>query len=136
MKLYMSWDVRKKVQARAELALEVVGGLAVTAVTDQIRKNGSVVTSNLVNSIVFSTSKQSFAPTKTTTGLALYKADRLTIKVGSTVVYAPRVEFGFNDTDSLGRVYHQPPKSYLRVAMKKNKKKLRKIFQEAIKNAS
>jgi len=35
---------------------------------------------------------------------------------GTNVIYAARVEFGYNDTDALGRTYHQPAQPYLRPA--------------------
>lgn len=35
---------------------------------------------------------------------------------GTNLAYAARIEFGFNDTDSLGRTYHQPAQPYLRPA--------------------
>lgn len=34
--------------------------------------------------------------------------------VGTPVVYAPRIEFGFIGTDSLGRNYNQPPNPFMR----------------------
>ena len=38
---------------------------------------------------------------------------------GWTADYALRIEFGFNDTDSLGRSYRQPPQFFLRGAAQK-----------------
>lgn len=35
---------------------------------------------------------------------------------GTDVEYGPRIEFGFNDTDSLGRSYHQAAQPYMRPA--------------------
>ena len=40
--------------------------------------------------------------------------------VGTDVVYAARVEFGFEGTDKAGRTYHQPPQPYLRPALDEN----------------
>lgn len=37
--------------------------------------------------------------------------------VGTDVVYARRIEYGFSGPDSLGRVYHQPPQPYMRPAV-------------------
>lgn len=39
-----------------------------------------------------------------------------TAMVGTDVVYARRIEYGFSGPDSLGRVYHQPPQPYMRPA--------------------
>lgn len=35
---------------------------------------------------------------------------------GTNLDYAARIEFGYNDTDALGRTYHQPAQPYLRPA--------------------
>lgn len=40
-----------------------------------------------------------------------------TVGIGSPLPYARRIEYGFNDTDSLGREYHQPAQPYLRPAL-------------------
>ena len=38
------------------------------------------------------------------------------VATGTDVTYARRIEFGFNDTDSLGRSYHQSAQPYMRPA--------------------
>lgn len=38
------------------------------------------------------------------------------VATGTDVEYAARVEFGYNDTDTLGRSYHQSAKPYMRPA--------------------
>lgn len=38
------------------------------------------------------------------------------VTTGTDVEYAARQEFGFNDTDSLGRTYHQSARPYMRPA--------------------
>ena len=40
--------------------------------------------------------------------------------VGTDVIYAARLEFGFQGKDALGREYHQPPRPYLRPALDEN----------------
>lgn len=40
---------------------------------------------------------------------------------GTDVEYAARIEFGFNDTDALGRTYHQAAQPYLRPAYEENR---------------
>jgi hypothetical protein len=39
-----------------------------------------------------------------------------TAEVGTNAVQGPRLEYGFNGTDSLGRTYNQPPFSHARPA--------------------
>ena len=54
---------------------------------------------------------------------------------GTNVEYGPRVELGFNDTDSLGRKYNQAPKPYLRPAWDEGKSKVVEHMEEqAVKN--
>lgn len=43
------------------------------------------------------------------------------VAVGTDVVYARRIELGFEGTDSLGRTYHQSPRPYLRPALDETK---------------
>jgi HK97 gp10 family phage protein len=38
------------------------------------------------------------------------------VTTGTDLNYAARQEFGFNDTDALGRTYHQPARPYMRPA--------------------
>lgn len=45
------------------------------------------------------------------------------ISIGTNLVYAARIEFGFNDVDSLGREYHQPAQPYLRPAFLTERRK-------------
>ena len=42
---------------------------------------------------------------------------------GTNLNYALRLELGFNDTDALGRTYHQPATPYMRPAFDGNKEK-------------
>lgn len=44
------------------------------------------------------------------------KATFAMVATGTDVEYAARIEFGFNETDSAGRSYHQSAKPYLRPA--------------------
>lgn len=53
--------------------------------------------------------------------------------IGTDLVYAARVEFGFEGADSLGRVYHQPPKPYLRPALDENEPAIQREIGEALK---
>ncbi len=60
-------------------------------------------------------------------------AKGLTGVVGSNVEYARRLELGFVGADSLGRIYNQLPRPYLRPALHKNEKKILKLFKDIIK---
>ena len=56
----------------------------------------------------------------------------LAVVVGTDVDYARRIEFGFADTDSLGRTYNQPAQPYLRPALDENRGAIVQEFGEAI----
>jgi len=47
--------------------------------------------------------------------------ERVKVEVGTNLIYAPRVEYGFSGKDKLGRVYNQPPNPYLRSAFDQEK---------------
>jgi hypothetical protein len=46
---------------------------------------------------------------------------KVTIRIGTNLDYAPRIEYGFTGTDSRGSHYHQPPHAYLRPAFDEHK---------------
>lgn len=121
---------KRKLAQRTNDALVVVGNAVVGWASNQLRANGSVVTSNLVNSLTYSTTHVQGAIGGKTKGRPLSKPETGIVKVGSTVVYAARVEMGFVGKDSLGRYYNQPPKSYLRAAVMKNKERILHIFRQ------
>ena len=54
--------------------------------------------------------------------------ERCEVMVGSTMNYAMRLEKGFNDTDSLGRRYHQQPRPFLRPALDENTDEIEKAI--------
>ena len=49
------------------------------------------------------------------------------VQVGPTTVYGRRIELGFSGSDSLGRVYHQPPFPYMRPAYESSQARLAAI---------
>lgn len=51
-------------------------------------------------------------------------SDEITMGIGSGIIYAARLEFGFMETDSLGRNYHQKPRPYMRPAVDNNEDKI------------
>lgn len=109
------------------LALPIVGAVLVTAAGKQLRANKSIVTGNLLNSLGYSTNKRQIV------GGLNKPIGKLTLRWGTTVVYAPRVEFGFTGLDSLGRMYNQPAKSFLRVSAKSAKRTIEKLFVRVMK---
>jgi len=54
-------------------------------------------------------------------------------QVGSDMEYAARIEFGFADTDSRGRTYHQAAQPYLRPALDENHSEIERAFETKIK---
>jgi hypothetical protein len=126
----------KDTERKAELSLVVTGAQLTSWVCDKIRANGSVVTGNMVNSISFSTESFQSAPNGSpTNGKKIEKGDKLTLRVGTNVVYGPRVEFGYEGTDSLGRKYNQKPKSFLRNTAIEKKEDIGKVFALGMKSA-
>ena len=62
-----------------------------------------------------------------TTSVGPYEAN-----VGPTMIYARRIELGFEGPDSLGRVYHQAPKPYVRPAYDETFPQIRPFFVTSI----
>ena len=121
-----------KMERKLVDGLTVVGSMGVSWASDKLRQNGSVVTSNLINSLTYSTRDEggplNGSPTN---GERLSKPEELAVKIGTTVVYAPRVEFGFSGTDSLGRNYNQPAKSFLRAGIEAHRNDVLAIMVKA-----
>ena len=140
----------KKIEARLANANEMIGALAVSWAADRLRANGYSEktppppkgrTGNLNNSLCWSTEKKQSATLGSVTqprgrnigGKKMPKPDSpLTVRVGSTVVYAARVEMGFVGKDSLGRVYNQAAKSYLRAGIMPKRDKIVEVYQRAL----
>lgn len=57
---------------------------------------------------------------------------RVEVAVGSSMEYARRLEFGFNDTDSIGRTFHQSPRPFLRPALDNNQKQVEAEIQKRL----
>jgi hypothetical protein len=53
-------------------------------------------------------------------------------EIGSNVVYAKRLEFGFIGVDSLGRRYNQPPYPWLFPALESNREKIVKLLGQGV----
>ena len=54
------------------------------------------------------------------------------VYVGTNLEYARRQEYGFNGADSLGRVYNQAPRPYLRPAIDENGNAVREEIAAAL----
>lgn len=121
-------QIRDFIINQAEDTLEIMGAFIEGEAIDRcIAKTG-----NLKGSITHAThseiskvrspAKQEDAVSKPT--------ERLTVYVGTAVVYAGRIEFGFAGTDSLGRNYNQSAQPYLRPAVLENETKIKKLIKE------
>lgn len=120
----------KKIEQRTQDKLNVIGAWAVTEANNNLRElvyrpaqGKRKLTSNLINSINYATATTQGSIKGNTDGAQLEQPlDKDTVKIGTTVVYARRVELGFTGQDSLGRNYNQKAKPYLRPILKlKNK---------------
>ena len=120
----------KKLEARVEDALNVVGAFVVGKAAHYC----PVKTANLANSINYATSKTQGGLSGNTDGTSLERAlEKMTVKVGTNVVYAARIEFGFSGKDSLGRSVNQGATPFLRAASLSHKKDISKVFAMALK---
>lgn len=50
------------------------------------------------------------------------------VRVGSDVLYARRIEYGFQGADSRGRSFHQAAQPYLRPALDENRDRVRRAI--------
>lgn len=56
--------------------------------------------------------------------------DNVTVRLGTKMPQACRLEYGFADTDSLGRTYNQAPRPHWRPAFDNNRKRAHDIIAE------
>lgn len=56
-------------------------------------------------------------------------------RIGTDVVYARRIEYGFVGADSLGRVYNQAPQPYLRPALHSNANQILGVLAHELQQA-
>ena len=54
------------------------------------------------------------------------------LKISPHMPYSKRLEYGFVGADSLGRVYHQQPRPYMRPAFDENKDDARQVIKETV----
>lgn len=95
--------VSAAIDKRLEDALDTIGALGVSWASDNLRANGSIVSSNLINSLAWSTARTASQTRGTVTkragkpssGVPLQLAeDKLAVRIGTNVVYAAIQEFG------------------------------------------
>ena len=122
-------EVVAKYKQRTEDALNVLGTHIVGMVEPPVR------TGNLKSSITYATNAQQPEPKKIikTGGALSAPGTPLTLKVGTNVEYAARVEFGFVGKDSAGRTFSQTGTPYLRPILA-YKEDFKKFLIEKIKN--
>lgn len=127
-------EFTSEVENKLADVLFLVGQQAVSWTSDNLRANGSVVTSNLVNSITCATSEQQSQPKGAVApGVSpITNPNKLSVRIGTNVVYAARVELGFRGKDSLGRNYNQSPKPYLVPAIEEHKQEILNFIQKHI----
>jgi hypothetical protein len=126
-------EFTKAIEARIEDANMTLGGQCVTWAADQVRENKSVKTGNLINSLAYATpvfKSDVMVPGKTDGEPLKESVPRGSLFVGSNIAYAARVEFGFVGKDSLGRMYNQAPKPYLRAGILRQREKIIKFYEK------
>lgn len=94
--------LKPKYMAACEQAMLKGGQMIANEAALNVRRNKSVVTGNLVGSI----HPQIGEVTDNT----------VDVLIGTNVIYAKRVEYGFFGKDKIGRFYAQAPRAYLRPA--------------------
>lgn len=111
---------------RDKLEAAVLSGCLI--VQNEAKRKCAYITGNLRSSIhtggYGGMSDLAKSETGTDIGGKAVKDTSVELHVGTNVEYARRVEYGFNQADRLGRVYHQRSQPYLRPALDENKKKV------------
>lgn len=102
------------VRGRAMLRAVIAGGLLVA---NDAKARAAYKTGNLRRSIHVGGEGVQAASTGSDIGGQEVGADFAEVKVGTNVEYARRIELGFAGADSLGRIYDQPARPYLRPAL-------------------
>lgn len=96
-----------KVSREAANHLERAVTAGALVVQNEAKQKAPVRTGNLRRSIHTETTRK--------------RVTSVTVATGTDAEYARRIEFGFSDTDSLGRSYNQPAQPYLRPAFDENR---------------
>jgi HK97 gp10 family phage protein len=117
--------------------LEAAGIVGALKIVNAAKRNAPVVTGTLRRSIhvgghtALSGELQGKAQDLGRGELSGAKAN---IRIGSKLEYAPRIEYGFTGTDSLGRRYNQPPEPFLRPAWDEHRAEAIKATAQALRD--
>ena len=126
-------------KGRAMINALVAGGLEIS---NEAKINAPYITGTLERSIHIGGHVSESAPGFTPHDVAgdysdiggeKIESNAASILIGTNLVYAKRLEFGFNGPDKLGRIYHQPAQPYLRPAVDTKKERAFKVIGEALK---
>ena len=120
--------------------MEVAGYKAVRKSLSEMRGCEQVVGRALVaGAMKVRNEARNLAPVKTgnlkrsiDVGNLQSSGDTMTVEVGTDVVYAARIEYGFKGVDSLGRRYKQDGRPYLEPALKAKEKEVADDIEKAI----
>lgn len=107
-------DALKQAMSNVEAA-GFAGGLVIQSAAQQ---KAPVLTGTLRRSITIRVEK---------------RGSKLLVIIGTNLVYARRIEYGFKGTDSAGRTYNHSGKPYLRPAFDENKAKALSEIAAALK---
>lgn len=94
--------LKPKYMAACEQAMLKGGWMIANEASANVRRNKSVITGNLMGSIHPEIGKVT--------------SDSVDVLIGTNLVYAKRVEYGFFGRDRIGRFFTQAPRAYLRPA--------------------
>lgn len=118
---------RKELDQRMEKALHRVGVVLVTSVQKSMRQGGGS------EGLRSSPGEPPYVQTGTLRKSIRYEVVRqgnaLVLRYGSNEDYARRLELGFAGADSIGRVYAQAARPYLRPALKREKNAIGRMLR-------
>ena len=109
-------QLEKSIENELEAALMV----AAQPIMNQVKSDAPYLTGTYRRSITTETTEK--------------RKDRAVVTIGTNVPYAARLEYGYSDTDALGRRYNQPPNPHWRPAIESQKRNAREEFAAAIRD--
>jgi hypothetical protein len=134
MNEFDNWNIEEFVKDIDALIVDdilpVIGAQMVTWMEIECPK----VTKNLSYSLGYSTEKESSPMSGNTDGRPLDMAEKYEVRVGSNVVYFPRVVNGFVGMDSLGRSYNQVGNPFPQKVLANHKEDIKKIISVVLQN--
>jgi len=111
--------LKPKYMAACEQAMLKGGWIIANEAAANVRRNKSVITGNLMGSIHPEIGKVT--------------PDSVDVLIGTNLVYAKRVEYGFFGKDRIGRFFTQRPRPYLRPAFDTKKQEALAFIASEIK---